>query len=222
MEVFRDLLVTASPEQMAAVVAAIEQAPTYGWSIDQELWDRLQSVPSSVGRPRGYYFARRQKGIRPAVTLALMEKDKEPDRYFVSNIVPTVGRSITRTDYNELLGEFVDHVLKPAADSVGVSFRLTDSQADLEHWLSKEAAENLREFSATAIRGLGASHPDDRKKWNEFVLVAHKGGSTLDAATLKRWLVAVEDWDPEVAENLAAEYHYGRELLGYSASRGGI
>ena len=38
---------------------------------------------------------------------------------------------------------------------------------------------------------------------------------------LRRWLVEVEDWPPEVAEQLAVEYEYGRELLAFASSGDG-
>jgi hypothetical protein len=222
MEVFRDLLVTATPEQMTAVVAAIEQAPPSDWAVDTALAAKMTTVSLQGKRPRAYYFARKPSGAIPAVTLAMMEQDNEPGRYFVPNIVPTERPQLSRSVYNATLEDFVERVFKPAAASVGVSFQLTDPHADLEDWLPNDVAEKLRHFSDTAIRGLGASHPDDRKKWNDFVLAAHKGGSRLDTATLERWLIEVGGWDAEVAERLAAEYHYGRELLGFSSSRGGI
>jgi hypothetical protein len=222
MEVFRDLLVTATPEQMAAVVAAIEKAPPSDWTVDTALGARLNAASITGKRSRVYYFTRKQDHSRPAVTLAIMAKDDDPGRYFVPNIVPTTSPSLTRGVYNATLEDFVARVFKPAADVLGVPYRLTDSQAELEHWLTKDTADKLREFSATANRAVGAALPEDRAKWNAFVLAAHKEGSRLDAATLVRWLVVVDQWDTEVAEQLALEYEYGRELLGFSSSRGGI
>jgi hypothetical protein len=78
------------------------------------------------------------------------------------------------------------------------------------------AAEKFRYFSSCANKGTGASHPQDRERWNDLVLATHQERSTLDASTLRRWLVEVEEWPPEVADPLAIEYEYGRELLAYA------
>jgi hypothetical protein len=106
--------------------------------------------------------------------------------------------------------------VRPAATRTGVAADATDTQADLEHWLSAAAAEKLRRFSSGANRGTGSSHPQDRERWNEFVLSAHQARSILDASTLRRWLVEVDQWPPEVADQLAVEYEYGRELLAFA------
>lgn len=93
---------------------------------------------------------------------------------------------------------------------------MTDSQADLEQWLSPAAAEKLRSFSSCINKGTGASLPQDRERWNDFVLSVYQDRSNLDASILRRWLVEVEDWPPEVADQLAVEYHNGRELLAFA------
>jgi len=87
--------------------------------------------------------------------------------------------------------------------------------------MSAETATCLRNFSHLANKGTGSAHPSDRQRWNAFVLSAHETGSNLDASMLARWLMEVEDWPSEVAEQLAVEYEYGRELLGYADIRQG-
>lgn len=221
MEVFRDLIVTATPEQMSAVITAIQAAPLVKWSLNTALTSQSSNTSQKHGRPRVFHFTRGDTDGR-VMTLALAEKGDEPGKYFVPNIVPDKPPMLTRGEYNATLEEFADQVFRPAASSVGVNSCLTESHAELEHWLSADTAAKLRQFSATANRLVGAAHPDDRAKWNAFVLSAHQERSSLDTATLERWLVEVERWDDDVAERLSTEYHYGRELLGYSASRGGI
>jgi hypothetical protein len=38
----------------------------------------------------------------------------------------------------------------------------------------------------------------------------------MSVSDLRRWLTEVDGWPPEVAEQLAAEYDYGRELLAFA------
>jgi hypothetical protein len=82
--------------------------------------------------------------------------------------------------------------------------------------MSHDTAELLRRFSACANKGTGASHPLDRDRWNAFVVAAHHDGSRTDASDLRRWLIEVDGWAPEVADQLTVEYEYGRELLAYA------
>ncbi len=119
-------------------------------------------------------------------------------------------------EYNYILEEFHERLLRPAAERVGLTAVLSDAAVGLDHWMSAATAEKLQSFSANANKGTGSSHPSDREKWNDFVLSAHQEGSSLDAATLRRWLVEVEGWAPEAADQLAVGYEYGRELLTFA------
>jgi hypothetical protein len=93
---------------------------------------------------------------------------------------------------------------------------MMSTKVGLEDWMSGATAEKLRQFSETPNKSTGASHPNDRERWNDFVLSAHREQSRLDPSTLQHWLMEAEDWPPEVAEQLAIEYAYGRELLTFA------
>jgi hypothetical protein len=135
---------------------------------------------------------------------------------YVSNVIPHSRRRLNYDQYNRVVAEFYDHFVRPAAARAGAVAELTETQADLGRWLSPAAAEKFRRFSSCANKGTGASHPQDRERWNDFVLSAHQDRSTLDGSTVRRWLVEVEDWPLEVADQLAVEYEYGRELLAFA------
>jgi hypothetical protein len=142
---------------------------------------------------------------------------KDAGTFFVSNIIPTVKVQLGQGEYNAILEDFYDRVIRPYTEPAGVTASLTDGEVDLEHWMSHETAELLRQFSACANKGTGSSHPADRDRWNAFVVAAHRDGSRMDDTDLRRWLVEVDGWLPEVADQLAVEYEYGRELLAFAA-----
>jgi hypothetical protein len=133
--------------------------------------------------------------------------------------VPCHQHQLSYQEYNAILEEFSERLLRPHSERVGLRVELTETQADLDDWLSAEAAERLRRFSACANKSTGASHASDRERWNDFVVAAHRDRSSLSASTLRRWLIEVEGWPPEVASQLAIEYNYGRELLAFSEGR---
>jgi hypothetical protein len=210
MQVFRDLVLQGEPDRLAATLAEVDRSLTGGWFRDTETEKRLAATTAN----RSAYFGCFADGDRPGATVVLTPKG--PDTLYVSNIIPHARRQLDYDQYNRILAEFHDRFARPAAARTGVRADLTDTQADLEHWLSRAAAEKLRRFSGGANKGTGASHPQDRERWNDFVLAAHQEGNTLDAPTLRRWLVEVEQWPPEVADQLAVEYEYGRELLAFA------
>lgn len=215
MQVFRDLFLRGEPDRIAAAVDEMDRSLNGGWFRDWEDERRLAAVPGLGGKPTCFgCFA---EGDRPGATVILTPKG--PDTLYASNVIPHSRRQLDHDQYNRVLSEFYDRLVKPAADKVGVRAQLTDTEADLERWLSAAAAEKLRRFSSCANKGTGSSHPQDRERWNDFVISAHQERGSLDASTLRRWLVEVEDWPPEVADQLAVEYEYGRELLAFADGR---
>ena len=212
MHVFRELFIRGEPHLLTATLAEIERTLSQDWFRDKETERQLASRPTAI---QSSCFGCFDDGSnRPGATVIL--SDKKPDILCVSNIIPHSRHRLNYDQYNRVLEEFYERFVQPAATTTGVVAELTDTQADLEQWLSSAAAEKLRRFSSSANKGTGASHPQDRERWNDFVLSAHQDRSTLDASTLRRWLVEVEDWPPEVADQLAVEYYYGRELLAFA------
>jgi hypothetical protein len=212
MEVFRDLYVIVEPDRMAAIADRIERSAPAGWARDRAAEGRMRSAPVLTHRPV-FCFTCIQDG-RPSATLVLSQKD--PATFSVSNIIPVTKHQFTHREYNAILEDFYERVLQPYSGPAGMTATLTGSHADLEHWMPAEAAEKLRRFSACANRGTGSAHPRDRDRWNEFVVAAHQDGSRMGASDLRRWLIEVEGWPPEVADQLALEYEYGRELLAFA------
>lgn len=212
MEIFRDLHVSATAERMAEVVGEIERALPAGWTRDRAAEERALSGP--FGRRQVYCFACRAEGRRAGALVILAQKD--PGTFYVSNIIPVSKHQLARGEYNLLLEEFCERLFRPVAERAGLTVVLSSTAVGLDHWMSATSAEKLQRFSAGANKGTGSSHPTDRQRWNDFVLSTHQEGSSLDPSTLKRWLVEVEGWSPEVADQLAIEYEYGRELLAYA------
>lgn len=215
MKVFRDLFLRGDPERLVAMMNEVEHRLSDGWSRDTETERNLRAM-AVRGEPT-YCFACEQREHRPAAVVSITQK--EPGLFYVPNIVPKDRRELSHDEYNEILAEFCDRFLRPAADQSSVQVELTDTQADLSSWLSPAAAQKLRAFSATVDRNTGASQPCDHDRWMDFIVATHHEGSQLGTHTLRRWLIEVENWPPEVAQRLALEYEFGREVLAFSEGR---
>jgi len=216
MNVFRDLYISANAEMMAAAIGEIEKTLPAGWIRDRAAESRIQAFPMPTKRI-AYYFSCKKEKRRPAAMLILAQKD--PGTFYVSNIIPIERHQLEHAEYNVVLEDFYEQVFKPYAVKAKLAHSgLTGAEAGLERWMDEATAELLRTFSSCANKGTGASHPDDRKRWNDFVLSAHRTGSKLDPSTLARWLVEEEDWSPEIAEQLALEYESGLGLLAHASS----
>jgi hypothetical protein len=212
MRVFRNLFIRGEPASLTATVTEVERNLSRCWFRDGETERRLGAVSNGAGG--SYCFGCFDDGNRPGATVVLTANG--PDTLYVSNVIPHSRHRLDYDQYNRVVTEFCDRFVRPAAAKTGVAVDLTDTQADLEQWMSHETAELLRQFSACANKGTGASHPNDRERWNAFIVSTHRDGSRMAAADLRRWLSEVEGWAPEVAERLAAEYEYGREILAFA------
>jgi hypothetical protein len=213
MEVFRDLYVSIEPDGMAAVADLIERSPPEGWGRDRAAEGKIRAASGIKPRPT-FCFTRTERDARPSATLILAQKDA--GTFYVSNVIPVSKHQLAHGEYNAVVEDFYERVIRPHTGTGGVMANLTGSRVELEHWMSAETAEKLRRFSACANRGTGSSHPNDQERWNEFVLAAHRDRSRMDASDLRRWLIEVEGWSPEVAEQLALKYEFGRNLLAFA------
>jgi len=212
MQVFRELFIRGEPDQLAATAKAICASLSGNWSRHTESEERIHSARAGVGQ--AYGFRREKWGRRPAVDLYLVEKDKST--LYVSNIVPQELGQLSYDEYNGILEEFVELFVRPAAARTGARVELTEAEEDLEDWMSPETAKKLRRFCWAANKSTGSSHPADQERWFDFIVSAHREGSKLDSATLRRWLHESGEWDEEHSYNLAAEYANYRDLLAHA------
>lgn len=213
MEVFRRLIVRADAVTVGTMVDQIEHGMPSGWTLDREATAKtLRFRPNPT-----FCFSCTREGQRHAAELFLSQKDE--GTYHVSNIFPIERHQLSCGEYNTILEDFYKRVFQPYAELAGLDYTLTGAVAGLKDWMTEQTAEKLHQFSFAANTGTGASLTRDRERWNDFVLSAHQEKCDLDASTLQRWLTEVEGWAPEVADLLAMEYEYGRELLAFAESR---
>lgn len=145
-----------------------------------------------------------------AATLVLWPQS---DGYKVMNIVPREISELGYSRYNALLQDFERRIAAPAARQFGFQMETTAACQSLDDWLSPKAAETLRDFSKRANKATGSAHPLDRERWFQFLIEAHADHGQLDAERLVRWLVEVEGWGDDQANDLAIEYEFGLALL---------
>ncbi|HFH3285713.1 hypothetical protein [Pseudomonas aeruginosa] len=138
---------------------------------------------------------------------------QEKDGYRVSNIVPRNVGELGIMKYNVILRDFVSLVAQPAAQGGGFEIDLTSPTQTLDDWLTADSAAALRRFSRLANKSTGASHPLDRERWFTFLITVHGTSKRLDTEQLARWLIEVEGWPAERAQELAIDYEFALVLL---------
>jgi hypothetical protein len=212
MKVFRELEIRGARSELQKAIKEIENRLDDGWIRKHELEKQMLPLSGEV-----YCFSHANTDERLVADLWLLYGDKSTkSSLYVSNIVPKNGE-LSIDQYNCVLEEFYEKLLKPVAESLGLEYQLTSDTEDIEDWVSKnwislETAEKLKKFSRLANKYTGSSHPVDQRRWFDFLIVAHKKRESLEANTLAQWLVS-EGWLDADADDLSVEYTFARSLL---------
>ena len=137
------------------------------------------------------------------------------DGYYVPNIVPLETGSLTFTQYNAVLADFIARIAAPVTAQFGFTVKTTEPKQTIDDWLSPDAALKLRRFSGAANKSTGASHPSDERRWFDFLVAVHRSGDQPATDRLARWLREVDGWDEDTAHNLAGDFETAIALLTY-------
>ena len=207
IEVFQDLVLTCPSNNGSTLKGSLVAHTRSPWRHACDAEDRIESAYPDEGLYA--VFERAAAGDVPAARLVLYE---DAGKYKVVNIVPTECQSLGETGYNDVLNDFVSRVAEPAQTD-GVSLELTDRWQTITDWTSEEAADALHLFSVMANKATGSSHPADAERWREFLIADHHAQGDLSSYNLRRWLVEVEGWPSEEANDLVSDRDKAVELL---------
>lgn len=210
IEVFRDLTIGSDHVPLDEIRASLLGVATQEWGHNEEQEANLKD--HAVGMRQEDILVFEYSGdTLPKATLTLWQRGTS---YTVTNIVPFEVGELGVKLYNDLLVCFVAEVVDKATVRGQLALTLTDDVRGLDTWTSAVAADALRRFSALANKSTTNSHPNDRERWEEFVVEAHRNGDNLPVDILMQWLIEVDGWDETSANKLAIEFEQGISLLG--------
>ena len=210
IEIFRDMSLTVPPGVTGALRVALIEAAVAPWRFDGERAEEIKR--NAMSSEDVLLFRHDAIDQLPAAGLTLWGRD---GGYYVPNIVPLDARSLSYSEYNAILANFVDRVARPVCDRLGVEIELSSDRQSIEDWTTEDVATRLRRFSAAANKSTGASHPLDQRRWFDFLVASHRSRREIDVETLARWLREVDGWDEETAYDLAGNYQNALALLAY-------
>lgn len=158
----------------------------------------------------------------------------------VGNIVPMEKSELNVDEYNAVLLQFYDDVIKPFKESVpelSIS-QPSDDIFDPTSVISETALKKLELFCSAANKSTGSSHPYDQERWFDFICQTVDDGKIFDYSTLASFLrdetywgkkpdgfigvMGDYAWDEEHADKLASEYEILCEVLRYYKKTRGI
>lgn len=210
IEVFRDLTISSDQISLDEIRKSLLGVETDEWVHNEEQEANLKD--HAVGMRQEDILVFEYSGSTlPKATLTLWQHGNS---YTVTNIVPAEVGELGVKLFNDLLVCFVAEVVEKANVRNQLLLVLTDGVRSLDTWTGAEAADALRRFSALANKSTTNSHPNDRERWEEFVIEAHRNGDNLPVDILMQWLIEVDGWDETSANKLAIEFEQGISLLG--------
>ena len=207
VEVFRDLYLRGPITRRSDLSQALIAAAKDPWYYDR---DRSAAIARNATDADILAFGRKASDDLRAAGLTLWSQE---DGYYVPNIVPTETGTFSIAQYNAILANFIECVVRPVASQFDYRIDATEARQHLEDWTSADAARKLRVFSAAANKSTGASHPLDQRRWFDFVIAVHESRKTIGTDLLIYWLHEIDGWDEESAHDLADKYETALSLL---------
>jgi hypothetical protein len=210
LEVFQDMAICGPIAKRPELREALIAAAVDPWRVDLE---RSAEVARNAVTSEDVVLFRRDAGQEhPAAGLTLWGNE---NGYYVPNIVPLEMGSLTFSQYNAVLADFIARIAAPVTAQFGFTISTTEPRQTLDDWLSPDAALKLKRFSGAANKSTGASHPSDQRRWFDFLVAVHRGGDKAGADRLARWLHEVDGWDEDSAHGLAGDFETAIALLAY-------
>lgn len=199
---FQDLTIKGRPEDINAFIQNLTER-LKGWQRDAKREEELKGEYIAIRTP--------ENGELPYAMLYLCGSN-ETGSYYMANIVPIKRDSISQEQYNSILQAFYDQYVHDHETSFGVIAELSKADINAYDVLSDENAGLLHRFSVLANMSTSSSHPEDGKRWRNFISHSFDTEQILDFDTLVGLLMD-EGWSEELAHELTTEYRRAIEVL---------
>jgi len=213
IEVFQDLRLSSPGHTRSSLREILLSRVAPPWRHAEDRERTLDEI--SKDALEHLIFERSAAADLPASVLVLFG---EGNGYKISNIFPQKIGDLSISEYNDVLGDFREKLLRCNSEIPKLSMELTQRYQSITDWISSDAALALHTFSVCANKWTGSAHPADRKRWFRFLTAAYEGDRSLDTYLLERWLTEVEEWPHEIAHKLVTEYEYSMDLIDFRAA----
>ena len=210
MKTFRDLYIYLNGISSNDFLDKLENELKAPWIRGRDKESREIAVDKSI-----CFEAQEGSSVSPS-ELFIFQKDN--DTLWVSNIVPTGKGSLTYDQYNFALENFYENIVTPAIEDISTTAELTSDQISVSKIAGEEVEKALMLFSDLANKSTGSSHPADKRRWLEFLVLAQEAKPDLDPDIIIRTLTEL-GWSEDMAFNLGIQFDFAQDLLSYVGKR---
>lgn len=216
MKTFRELYIHLNGVDIDTFYEKLEQSAKAPW---------VHKERGGIEEKSTCFEALKGLPATPPVKLFIFPRDSGILR--VSNIIPAKTGWLTYDQYNAALEHFHENIVCPAITGTDIKADLTSDQISIGSIAGDNVEEAFVRFSNSANKSTGSSHPCDRERWLDFVLLAHKAKSNtdpnkpdLDSDIVIRSLVDL-GWSEETALKLGIEFELAEDILSHAQRRNG-
>ena len=169
--------------------------------------------------------------VNKAQVFIHLENDLDAGEIKVVNIIPIEKGDININEYNDILKKFYkDIICSINADEYNVKISMdTSNEFDPLEIISKDALNKLHDFCRLTNKTTGATHPNDKERWYNFICQTVEDNRTFDCATLANFLqdesywgkkknlgpIGEFAWEEDKAWELARQYEIGCSIVEY-------
>jgi hypothetical protein len=212
MKRYKELHIRCPVGSTDVLIQAIDAALTKGWTRARDAEKRARELRAERDLEFAYYYCDQRAKRKPGMLLICR---LDPKTLHVADVKPTPPSELSFAQYNAILTDFHNSVLRRVR-GLNVRFLLTSDNAKIEDMIAPETFRLLKEFSSVAKKSTEGLLPPERRRWIAF-LVAHQSEKhRLDKDLLWRWLVEVEEWPEEMANELRSEFNFAVDLLDFA------
>jgi hypothetical protein len=174
-----------APELEKLVGRILVDARNLGWRREPTVEANLKQT--NIGRLGVYCYSWQGGEGRPAASLLLYRTG--PGELAVSNILPAVRKPLSVEEYNGILADFEQDVLRPLVDDLAVEINVIAPRHDrLEQSISPDAFRELIRF-ISEVNHREDLTIDDHIRWDRFWSQVYSDGSWVDNKDLSDWLM---------------------------------
>ena len=191
------------------------------FSRDSKVWSFPQAESETyqkhIGGDGGYLILKPGKGIKPALVAIATAKAKQPNTFYVANIVPRDCFQLTIVEYNAIglafVRDFRKWLKKSAFDG---SVHCTNANKTLADIIPGEKCRGYFErYLKCSIWDSSSlpTHPSDIEKLDVFICALFRYGANVNSDEIERYLIADQKWKPADAEWVRRRIDIGLDVM---------
>ncbi len=207
MKKFKDLYIHTNDESITELVSKVTKNVHSYWSRSYE-----SEKNSRYFGEVAFSFKRVGDRVLPDAGVSIFKKEK--NIWYIPNVVPLRFGQLSYDEYNEIITDFYNTCLKPAASELEIHVEITSGMLNGEDIVGNDGLKLLNVFSSFANKSTGSSHPRDQERWFAFIVKTCSQEQYVNSSDLIR-LLCEQGWDEDSAQKLAIEYEFARDLIKY-------